>query len=68
MGIMENFNDMLVRLAGKPYDGFDVFREFQEEKASKEARELSRRELERRMMLGSLRLGAFSACFGQRFF
>ena len=40
-GIVENFNNMLKRLAGKPYDGYDAFRAFQAKKAEIEAKELA---------------------------
>jgi ankyrin repeat protein/tetratricopeptide (TPR) repeat protein len=41
-GIVENFNNMLKRMAGKQYDGFDAFRKYQAEKAAVEAEEQAR--------------------------
>ena len=41
-GIVENFNNMLKRMAGKSYDGFDAFRKFQAKKAEAEAEEQAR--------------------------
>ena len=52
-GIQENFNNMLTKLAGKPYDGFAAFRKYQAkqatEMAEKEAEKIANEEAKRVM-------------------